>query len=459
MLTANAVRSINPATEEVLGEVAISTPEQIQESVAAARKAAPAWRALGAAGRVEVLRRLYDDFAAHREELATLISKEMGRPIEGSRKSIDAPLATMKWNLDHAVENLAPETTFENEKQLHQIYYEPYGVFGVIAPWNYPLSNFVMTALQPLIAGNTVVYKASEEVPLFGKALNEAFARAKVPAGVFGQVFGGGEVGEALVRAVDHVHFTGSTAVGQKLYKIAAERFIPITLELGGSDAGIVFEDADIDRMIEPIFWAKFVNSGQRCCSLKRLYVHQSRYQELVAKLSDYMRKQKIGDPLDTSTKLGPMVSDKQKKLIAAQVDDAKAKGAKILAGEDIKVPAVGAYYPPLLVANLKPDMRASCEELFGPVLPIIPFADEAEAVRLANASEYGLSAFVYTEDRQRYARVAAQLEAGSIAHNGVDYFQAWNPFGGYKHSGLGRSGGKAGLQSCCQIKVITTEK
>jgi len=460
MLTANKLQSINPATNEVLGEVPVSSPEEIRAAVAAARKAQPEWQALGTEGRVEVLRRLADDFTAHRDKLARLITLEMGRPLEANLKAVDGTLKTVRWNLDNAAAILAPETTFEDAKELHQIYYEPFGVYGVIAPWNYPFSNFTMTALQPLLAGNTVVYKLSEEVPLFGEMLNESFARAKVPSGVFTQVFGGGETGEALARSdIDHLHFTGSTAVGQKLYKIAAEKFIPITLELGGSDAGIVFEDADIDRMIEPIFWAKFVNSGQRCCALKRLFVHHSRYDELVAKLTDFIKKQKTGNPLDKDTALGPLVSKKQRQLLAAQVEDAVNKGVKVLLGGDTKSAGEGAYFEPTLLADLKPDMRASHEELFGPVLPIASFKTEEEAIHLANDTCYGLSAFIYTQDPTRAKRVAAQLQAGSVSHNGVDYFKAPNPFGGYKHSGMGRTGGKAGLQNCCQIKVVAMEK
>ena len=460
MISPQKLVSINPANDQVLGEVDISTPEQIKAEVASAKAAQKAWKNLGVRGRVAVLKRLHDDLLAHREPLAKLVTEEMGRPIEGSLKSIDGPLKAFLWNLENAAQSLAPETTFEDTKQLHQIFYEPFGVFAVIAPWNFPLSNFVMTALQPLLAGNTVVYKLSEEVPLFGRALNEAFQRAAVPRGVFNQVFGPGAVGEALVRSdVDHIHFTGSTAVGKKLYQIAAERFIPVTLELGGADAGIVFEDADLDHMIEPIFWAKFINAGQRCCSLKRLFVHKNRYTELVTKLSAFIEKQKIGNPEDRDTVIGPLVSEKQRQLIAAQVDDALIKGATCLLGGDIKSHQKGAYFKPTLLTGLTPLMRASTEELFGPVLPITTFIDEDEVIREANDTVYGLSAFVYTEDRARYQRVAAQLEAGSIAHNRIDYFQPFNPFGGYKNSGLGRSGGRAGLQSCCQIKVVSMEK
>lgn len=454
------LRSVNPATNEILGEVSASTIEEVTAAVAAARKAQPAWRALGVEGRVKILQRLYDDFAAHQEELSVLVAREMGSPVAANRKVMTTRLAIFKWNLDNAAKILAPETTFEDGKQLHQIYFEPYGIYGIITPWNVPFSNFIRTTLQPLLAGNTVVYKTSEETPLFGKALDEAFKRAKVPEGVFNQVYGRGDIGEALVRsAVDHVHFTGSTAVGKKLYQIAAEKFIHITLELGGSDAGIVFEDAAIDHIIEPIFKARFNNAGQICSALKRLFVHQSRYDELVTKLKAYAEKQKVGDPLADDTIMGPLVTEKQKQLIIAQLEDAKAKGAKVLLDNKDQIPAQGAYVEPVLLTGVNESMRAGTEELFGPVLPIKTFATEDEAIRLANDSIYGLSAYVYTEDRERYRRVAAQLQAGTINHNRVESYAVTNPFGGYKQSGLGRSGGHVGLQSCCQVKSVSMEK
>jgi acyl-CoA reductase-like NAD-dependent aldehyde dehydrogenase len=460
MSSASPILSINPATFEVVSETPVSTPEHIEGSVAAAHKAQPAWQALGVEGRVSALGRLHAELSNRREELAALVTKEMGRPISGSLQSIDAPLRAFLWNLDNAGAALSPETTFEDSKALHQIYYEPFGVFGVISPWNFPLSNFIMTALQPLLAGNTVIYKISEIVPLFGKALEDAVHRADLPAGVFLQIYGAGDVGEALARAdIDHLHLTGSTAIGKKLYKIAAEKFIPITLELGGSDAGIVFEDAELDRLIEPIFWSRFINNGQRCCCLKRLYVHESRFSELVEKLITYVSKQKLGDPTEPSTVFGPMASAKQRDLIVAQVNDAASKGAKILLNGEAHIPSKGAYYGPTLLTGLSDDMRIWSEEVFGPVLPITSFATEDEAVALANDSEFGLTAFVYTQDIERYKRVAARLEAGSIAHNSTDYFQPFNPFGGYKNSGLGSTGGRAGLRSCCRMKVVTLEK
>jgi acyl-CoA reductase-like NAD-dependent aldehyde dehydrogenase len=459
-VTSSKIDSTNPATFEVLGHVEVSSPSDLKNAIAAARAVQPAWQALGVAGRVKELQKLYDYLDKKREDFAQLETKEMGKPISGSRGSIDWALRQFRWNLKNAVQCLAPETSFEDEKQVHQIHYEPYGVAGVITPWNFPLSNFVMGALQPLIAGNTVVYKLSEEVPLFGQAIDQAWKESQMPKGVFNQVYGAGDVGETLARGdIDFLHFTGSSAIGKKLYMIAAEKFIPVTLELGGSDAGIVFEDADVDRMIEPIFWAKFINAGQICCGLKRLFVHKSRYQDLVTKLSKFISEQKCGDPNDEATVIGPLVSETQRKRLVSQVEDAKAKGVEVLLGGKAPAGAKGAYFEPTLLANVTEDMRAYSEELFGPVLPIAPFENEEEAVRLANDTPYGLSAYVYTKDQERFKRVAGKLEAGSISHNGVDYSLPANPFGGYKGSGIGKTCGKIGLQHACRVKVVAQEK
>jgi succinate-semialdehyde dehydrogenase/glutarate-semialdehyde dehydrogenase len=460
VVSTSKITSTNPATFESLADVSVSSPSDIKKAVESARSAQPAWQKLGIEGRLKELQKLYSYLAERREQFAQLETKEMGKPIAGSRSSFDWALRQFRWNLDNAAQCLAPETSYEDDREIHQIHYEPYGVAGVITPWNFPLSNFVMGALQPLIAGNTVVYKISEEVPLFGQALDKAWQEAHMPRGVFSQIYGAGDVGELLARSdIDLLHFTGSSAVGKKLYVIAAEKFIPVTLELGGSDAGIVFEDADVDGMIQPIFWAKFINAGQICCGLKRLFVHKTRYDEVVSKLSKFISQQKVGNPDEEDTVVGPLASEKQRKLLVGQVEDAKDKGVKVILGGKTPSGSKGAFFEPTLLTGVNKDMRAYYEELFGPVLPIAAFDSEAEAIQLANDTPYGLSAYVYTKDRERFKRVADQLEAGSISHNGLDYSRPVNPFGGYKGSGIGKTCGKIGLQHACRIKVTAQQK
>lgn len=464
MGTQNAatIVSYNPANTNVLGEVPVSGREDVRRAVARARAAQPAWNALGVAGRVKILRKLCDYFQATKEKTAAVDMAETGKPIDGSLSTVDWALNQFRWQLDQAEHNLAPETTFENAEELHQIYFEPYGVAAVIAPWNFPLSNFVMGAVQPLIAGNTVVYKVSEEVVLYGREIDEAIRASGLPEGVFNQVYGAGDVGEELARSeIDFLHFTGSSATGEKLYRIAGEKFIPVTLELGGSDAGIVFEDADLSgEIVESIFWAKFVNCGQICCGLKRLFVHESRYDELVEKLRACIEGKKLGDPREAGVVFGPLAAKRQQELLIAQMDDARAKGAQFIMGGGVPpAHADGAYYQPTLLTGVTEAMRIFREEVFGPVLPIYTFKDEQDVIARANDTAYGLSAYVFTGDRARYLRVAQQLQAGSISHNGVDYSHPANPFGGYKRSGMGKTGGRDGLRHCCRIKVISTRK
>ena len=452
----NTLISINPATDEKLGEVETSTPQEIRATVEKAHNAQLSWNNLGVSGRLEELKKLYDYFVSHHDELSLIETKEMGKPISDN---LDWALGQFKWNLENAEASLAPVTTFENDTEIHKIYYEPYGVVASITPWNFPLSNFIMGALQPLIAGNTVVYKISEEVPLFGKALDKAWHEAGLPTGVFNQVYGDGNVGKQLAESdINFIHFTGSSEVGKSLYKIAAEKFIPITLELGGSDAGIVFEDANIDSIIEDIFWSKFINCGQLCCGLKRLFVHSSKYDELLEKLKNYISQVKVGDTEDPETSLGCLVSKKQLNILNSQIEDAKSKGVDVIIGGEI-MNRKGSYYKPTLLTNITKDMNIFYEEIFGPVLPITKFEKEDEAIKLANDTPYGLSAYIFTNDKDKALKVSKQLKAGSISHNGVDYSNPANPFGGYKGSGLGKTCGKVGLQHCCQIKTISLSK
>ncbi|MGZ9097048.1 MAG: aldehyde dehydrogenase family protein [Micavibrio sp.] len=453
--------STNPGENyAVLGEVTFSTPAEIAEAVTRARAAFPAWRDMGVAKRVEALRSFPKLVTKHREEIAAVETAEMGKPITEATVGIDWALNHINWYLDHAESSLAPEINFEDETQIHEAHYEPWGVAAIIVPWNFPFSNFVLGAFQSLLAGNTVVFKTSEECPLFGQLLDKIFAESGLPKGVFNQVYGDGSVGEMLVNSdIDMIGFTGSTATGQKLYKIAAEKFIPVHLELGGSDAGIVFEDADIDASLEAIYWAKFVNCGQICCGLKRLIVHESRFDETVEKLSKFLQTRKVGNPKDTDTSFGPLAAKRQLDLLKTQVQDALQKGAKIITGGKEPQGLQGAYYEPTLLTNVTRDMRVWEEEVFGPVLPVVSFKTEDEAVKLANDTPYGLSGYIFTADSARAKRIALQMETGGVSQNGVDKSAPYNPFGGYKLSGMKKTAGKQGFRDCSRLKSVCLQK
>jgi succinate-semialdehyde dehydrogenase/glutarate-semialdehyde dehydrogenase len=458
-MAANMITSINPSTGEILGQVGISTNEEIINKVNLAQKAKKQWKELEIEGRKPYLAKIIDLISINKEELAVLQSKEMGMPISDAKIDVADAIRYSQSYLDHASEYLSPQTTFEDDKSVHQVFYEPYGVAAVITPWNFPISNFVWGVMQNLTAGNVVVFKHSEECPLFGKKLDEVIANANLPVGVFSQVYGDSSVGDFLVHQnTDLIWFTGSTKVGQYLYQVAADKFIKAVFELGGSSPGIVFADADLDRVLDSIFSNRFFNCGQVCDGLKRLIVHQSRYQEVVEKLKNQITSKKVGDALDLDTNIGPLVSKRQLDLLKDQLGDALNKNAKIICGgRELDRP--GFFFEPTILSNITPNMRVWQEEVFGPVLPIVTFDNEEEAIKLANDSKYGLGSYLFTEDKELVRRVVMRIEAGMVGINNAYYGHPCSPFGGQKLSGLGRDHGMFGFHDLTQIKVVAFEK
>lgn len=458
-LTTNLV-STNPSKNyESLGEVPFSTLEEVQKKVAEAHEAKTIWRDLGLEGRISLLRIILNHFDQDKEELAQLLSKEMGKPIKEARDEIDYGLKYFRSYLDHAKTDLRSETTFEDGTEIHQVHREPYGVAAVIVAWNYPFVNFVWQCGENLVVGNTIVFKHSEETPLFGKAIEERMVK-HLPKGVFSEVYGDGKVGQMLVEQnVDLICFTGSSKAGVKITELAAPRLIKTNMELGGSSPGIVFEDADIDEILPAIIYKRFSNCGQMCDALKRLIVHESKVDELVTKLKSRLQELKIGDPSQEDTDLGPLVAERQLVLLQQQMEDALQKGAKVLFGGQKPEGLQGAFYQPTLLTNITKDMRVWNEEVFGPVLPIVTFKSEQEAIDLANETRYGLGASIFTKDSKRFSRVAKQIESGMVSHNTLSYVHEFNPFGGYKMSGKGREHGKLGFNEVTQTKVTSKQK
>jgi len=452
-------RSISPHDNSILGQVEISTTDEVQAKVAAARAALPAWRARGVSGRVELIKRFVNIFEQRANEFAELASKEMGMPLEASKSDVADAMQFLSWYAHNAEKYLSPEVTFENEKEVHTVYREPYGVAAVIVPWNYPASNFVWGCGQNLLAGNTVVFKHSEEVPLCGKLIEEMMVAAGIPDDVFSEVYGRGPVGALLSRQdVDLICFTGSTDTGLSLYRTAAQSMKKICMELGGSAPGIVFEDADLNEATSAIYAARFSNAGQMCDALKRLLVHESVWDPMVEKLVAKLEHIQVGNPLSAQFQMGPLVAKRQVDLLERQVADAVAKGAIVIKGG--KQPGIaGAYYEPTLLSNITRDMRVWQEEVFGPVFPIMRFSTEEDAVALANDTQFGLGGYIFTNDPKRAERVAPQLQTGMVSVNGVSYVKPMNPFGGYKVSGLGREHGHFGFEEVTQTKVIARKR
>lgn len=459
----NKLQSTNPSIGyKVIAEVEISTQQDVINAVALAHKASEAWKALTITERIKALSSFVNKCRQRTEDLARIISEETGRPIFSSRADVTKGLDCFDAYFETAEEYLAPKITQETDKELHTVFREPWGVIATICPWNFPFTNVAWQCGQALLAGNTIVFKNSEENPLFAKLLAEIIEQSELPDGVFNIVYGAGDVGELLAQAeVDKISFTGSFAVGHKLTKIAAEKFIPITTELGGSNPYIVFEDALLDEAdIENIYSRRFLHSGQFCTSVKRLIVHESKVDEVVEKLAKVTASKKIGDPLDEDTELGPVVAKRQLEKLEAQVKDAVDKGAKVVTGGKRPPGLDGAFYEPTILTNVTKEMRVWTEETFGPVLPVVTFKTEDEAVELANDTEYGLSSYVLTNDKELFNRLAPRLQAGMIAQKSViNLLAGQNPFGGYKHSGMGRENGEQGFHDATQIKLVSQFK
>lgn len=458
-MTTHKLQSINPSNYKLLGEVDISNLQEIKEKVNAAHRAREEWASLGIDKRVHLLRKAIEECESRSLEFILLESREMGMPICEANIDFNAKVNYAKWNFDNAEKYLSPETTYENDEEIHQVFYEPIGVSTVIIPWNFPWLNS-WGALQSLIAGNTIILKHSEECPLSGKIIEDVFTR-HLPPGVFNEVYGDGEVGKLLVQQdINMIAFTGSTKIGKYLYKTAGRKFIKAVMELGGSAPGIIFGDADIDLSIENACGQRLFNAGQCCDGLKRLIVQSDIFDEVVQKVASVFSAKKVGVAEEESTDIGPLVAKRQLNLLTSQVEDAKAKGAKVVTGgNSLEGKMNGAFYEPTVLTGITNEMRIWKEEVFGPVLPIIRFNTEEEAINLANQTVYGLGAYVYTNDKDKADRVASSIETGMVSVNGINYTTPFNPFGGYKNSGFGREHGKYGFHEVTQIKIVSKNK
>jgi len=454
-------KSINPANNEIIGETDTSTPEEILQKIHESRNAQREWGNKSTIERVEILTEVLAEFKDRLEEIGTLATKSMGMPI-ALREELDlgAGVEYFEWYLENAENGLHPEVSFEDETTINTVYREPIGVAAVISPWNFPFCQFVWQVIPNLIVGNTVVYKHASECILVGKLIEEIIHTSSLPEGVFLEVYGGSEVGEILINAdVDMIGFTGSTTVGKRIAEIASTKLIKTVLELGGSAPGIIFDDADETIIAETIFFNRFANSGQICDGLKRLIVHKNIAEKVNNLLVEMLNSKKMGNPEDASVEFGPLVSEKQANTLLDQVNDAISKGATVLIGGKKPNGLSACYFEPTLLSGVTTEMKVWKEEVFGPVLPIITFETEEEAINLANDTLYGLGSYVLTEDKEKAARVAGEIKAGMVSINGTLYLHPASPFGGYKQSGFGREHGKYGFHELTQIKVISSPK
>lgn len=452
----NKLYSINPANNEIIGDVEKSSQDEVIKKVKDGNLAKNYWKNIGLSERIKLLRKVKDKIFEKRDELALLVTKEIGMPISLSKADADGAIEYFSWYLDNAPKYLSPEITYSENKMVNTVYYEPVGLAVVIMSWNFPLSNFIWGTIQNLICGNTVIYKGSKECPLLGKALENILNDSGFPKGVFGEVYGGGKLGDFLIKQdINLVCFTGSTKVGKKIYKTTGDKFIKAVCELGGSAPGIIFEDADLDLIIETVYANRFSNCGQVCDGLKRLIVHKSIFDETVDRLKKLLENKKTGNPQDESIDMGPLVSEEQLKLLEDQVNDAVKKGAKVVIGGKRIKNLKGAFYEPTILTNLNKNLKVWQEEVFGPVLPIVDFETNDQAVRMANDTKYGLGSYIYTKDAKKALETAAQIETGMVSINNASYIHPASPFGGIKDSGIGREHGKFGFYELTQTKVV----
>lgn len=453
----HTITSINPANQSVIGEIPCSTREDILNKVALAQAAKTHWKELGIENRIAILRPLIEKFKQRENDILKFTVQEMGKTITEAKSDLIWDFDYFHEFLKYGPDYIKDEITVSDGKILHRIIYEPRGVVACIVPWNFPFANFVWGVIPNLIVGNTVIFKHSEECPLLGKVIEEVMqSLPDLPKGVFAEIYGGKNEGLMLAQSqIDMIWFTGSSAVGSKLYEVAGNKMIKAVLEMGGSNPAIVFDDVNIDDVIPRIYRGRFTNCGQVCDAVKRVIVHHTIYEKFIAKFSQYLQTIKIGDPEHPETELGPLAAMRQLHLLEAQVQDSINMGANILVGGKRPENLQGAYYLPTLLTNIHSDMRVWKEEIFGPVLPIVPFTTEEEAIALANDSIYGLGAAVHTNDLAKARRVAQKIDAGFVDINEGNHWRQCNPFGGYKFSGMGCEHGHLGFRDLCQYKVV----
>jgi acyl-CoA reductase-like NAD-dependent aldehyde dehydrogenase len=459
------LESLNPATREPVGSVDTIAPGQVQAVVDDVARVQPAWAELTLADRARYLRRAADVVLDEIDDIAELLSTEQGKPrAESLTMELLPTIDVLHWCADNGPKILADEKIrnaqlFLVGKPSH-FSYEPIGVVGVIAPWNYPWSIPFGEVAIALMAGNGVVLKPASLTPLLGERIQSVFEKAGLPEGLVRTVHGGGRVGDALAKSsAGKIFFTGSVEVGRKVGEVCARNMKGSVLELGGKDPMIVCADAKLEHAISGALWGGFANAGQTCSGIERVYVHREIAEPFTTAVAARAQELQLGNPLDWETEIGPMTSEEQYELVNELVEDAVQSGAEQLCGGPTEVPGLpGKFIAPVVLTRVTHQMRIMKEEVFGPVLPIVVVDSDDEAVELANDSEFGLGASVWTADRQKGERIARRIESGMVWINDHSYSHgacqcSW---GGVKDSGIGRSHSKFGFYECVNIKLMS---
>lgn len=448
----------NPVDQTVLAELPRCRETEVRRAIDAAQEAFGPWRRLTAKRRGEVLRRWYELMVEHREDIATLITLEEGKPLEEARGEVDYAASFVRWFGEEATRVRGEMIPGVQDTQRIVVLREPIGVCAAITPWNFPAAMITRKAAPALAAGCTMVVKPASQTPLTALALAELAQRAGVPAGVFSVITGNdtrdiaGELtANPLVRKLT---FTGSTEVGRLLLAQAAQTVKKCSMELGGNAPFIVFDDADLDAAADGVMLAKFRNGGQSCIGANRVLVQSGIYDALAERIVERMARLKVGNGLEPGVQVGPLIDDAAVRKSQALVDDALAQGARLLSGGKPHVLG-GGFFQPTLLADVTHGMRIAREEIFGPVMPLLRFDRDDEAIAMANDSEFGLAAYLFSRDAARIWRNAARIESGMVGINCGLISNEVAPFGGVKQSGLGREGSHLGIDEFLEVKYL----
>ncbi len=458
----NVGKIINPATEEVIEEIVWSSETDVDMAVQSAEKAFKTWSKKNVEKRAEVLRKAAKLLTSKTMEIAKTEVENSGCTMRKALGDVNFAAANLR-----AFSHLATELLHDNVRIEENLFInfsfvrrEPLGVCGCIIPWNFPLLMAVWKVAPAIVMGNTVVLKPAPQTPLTAFMLAEIFLEAGLPEGVFNIVTGDAETGGALVKhpSIRKISFTGSTAVGKRIYELASGRIERITLELGGKNPFVVFDDADLNLAIDGALFANFYHSGQVCTSGSRVLVHSSIYDEFLSRVKERAERIKVGDPMDMTTGMGPLISAEHRDKVESYIKKGTEEGATLVTGGSRPEHLEKGYYiKPTIFTDVKPGMSIERDEIFGPVMSIIKFKNEEEAVSIANDTNYGLAASVWSSNLTRAAGVARKIQAGTVWINEHHILNPYAPFGGYKESGIGRELGKSGLLAYTEEKHVST--
>ena len=456
--TSDTMEVLNPANEEVIGTVPACGQAELDRAVAAARKAFKSWSKKPIEDRRAVIQQISGAIKENADELYRLLTQEQGKPHEQAKGEIygAAGMVAAQSTL-----SLDDEINEDSDTRLSRTRRVPVGVVGGIVPWNFPVMMAMQKIAPAMLSGCTIVLKPSPFTPLATLRIAELI-KDIVPAGVVNIITGEDMLGPMITEHpdIDKITFTGSTATGKKIMEGASKDLKRITLELGGNDASIVLPDADVEKVAEQLFWSSFSNAGQVCIAAKRIYIHEDIYDDLSKAIAEYAKGVTVGDGSQQGTGVGPIQNRKQFERVKELIQDAKDNGYKFLTGGEGQDPSGTGYYVPITILDNPPeDARIVAEEQFGPVMPLMKFATEDEAIQRANASEYGLAGAVWTRDTDKGVAIAEQLETGTVWVNEYMHLSPFAPFGGHKQSGFGAEYGKEGLSEFTYPQVITVKK